>query len=122
MTFQQLTDEYAPSGSISLGSWIVEPSAQDTVICRATISVGGRDLSLQARATGQMAAMTSMLHEIGAPVQINQFHQRVVDGIITTFLLCEDRGRECWALGDGATGDEANINALVAAANRLLAD
>ncbi|MFW0787738.1 hypothetical protein AAFP35_24850 [Gordonia sp. CPCC 206044] len=120
MTWQGFTDTYAPAGSIRLGSWSVAPGRQDMVVCHATIAFAGRVMSLQAQAAGPIGAMTSMLHDLGAPVQIVSLHQREVDGTITTFLLCERDGRQRWACGDGQTGDEAGINALIAGANRLL--
>ncbi len=120
MSWQGFTDKYTPSGTIRLGSWSVEPDREDMVTCRATIAYADRIMSLQARATGPIGAMTSMLHDIGAPVQIVSLHQREVDGAITMFLLCEDHHHQCWALGNGDTPAEAAVNALVAGANRLL--
>lgn len=119
MTWQGFTEEYAPNGSIRLGSWTMEPDREDMVTCRATIAFADRIMSLQAQSTGPIGAMTSILHEIGAPVQIVSLHQRHVGDSITTFLLCERDNRQCWAYGNGSTGDEANINALIAGANRL---
>ncbi|MGV9712615.1 hypothetical protein ACWDTI_18365 [Gordonia sp. NPDC003424] len=121
MSRQGFNDEYTPRGTIRLGSWTVEPARQDMVTCHATIAFADRIMSLQAQSTGPIGAMTSMLHDIGAPVQIVRLHQREVDGTITTYLLCENDDRQCWACGTGHTGDEANVNALIAGANRLLA-
>ncbi|AZG47503.1 hypothetical protein [Gordonia insulae] len=119
MTWQGFTDEYAPTGGIRLGAWSVEAGREDMVTCRATIADADRIVSLQASASGPIGAMTSMLHDIGAPVQIVRLHQRSVDGVITTFLLCERDDRQCWAYGSGDSADEANVNALIAGANRL---
>lgn len=119
MTWQEFTDEYGGSGSIRLGAWSVAPQAADMVECRATIACDDRIMSASATASGPVGAMTSILHDIGAPVQIVQFHQRRTDGHITTILLCENGNRQCWAYGDGTTSDEASLNALVAGANRL---
>ncbi|MDL9946283.1 hypothetical protein QSJ19_11875 [Gordonia sp. ABSL11-1] len=120
MTWQGFADEYAPTGAIRLGSWSMETAREDLVTCRATIAFSDTIMSVQATASGPIGAMTSILHDIGAPVQIVRLHQREVDGTVTTFLLCENDGRQCWAYGDGATGDEASLNALIAGANRLL--
>ncbi|MET9201094.1 hypothetical protein [Gordonia sp. NPDC003585] len=121
MTFPEFIDHYSPGGSIRLGSWSMEPTHHDLVECRATFALEDRIMSLSAVASGPVGAMTSMLHEIGAPISIVKSHQRVSDGQITAFLLCERDDRQVWALGDGTTCDEANVNALVAGANRLLA-
>ncbi|MYR08117.1 hypothetical protein GTV32_18245 [Gordonia sp. SID5947] len=121
MTWQGFADEYAPAGAIRLGSFSMKTGRDDMVTCRATIAVADRIMSLQARAAGPIGAMTSMLYEVGAPIQIVSLHQREVDGTVTTFLLCEGDDRQCWAYGNGATGDEANVNALIAGANRLQA-
>ncbi|MGC4961196.1 hypothetical protein ACPXCG_11960 [Gordonia sp. DT218] len=119
MTWQGFTDEYAPTGAIRLGSFSIETGREDMVTCRATIAFADRIMTLHASAAGPIGAMTSMLHDIGAPIQILSLHQREVGGTVTTFLLCEADDRQCWAYGDGATGDEANVNALIAGANRL---
>ncbi|MCR5978290.1 hypothetical protein GDN83_11205 [Gordonia jinghuaiqii] len=119
MTWQSFTDAYASSGTIRLGSWSVERCRQDLVECRATLAVADRIISMSAVAAGPVGAMTSILHGIGAPVQIVRLHQREVDGLITTFLLCENDGRQAWAIGEGTSGDEANVHALIAGANRL---
>ncbi|MFW0793690.1 hypothetical protein AAFP30_07760 [Gordonia sp. CPCC 205515] len=120
MSPQGFTDEYAPTGCIRLGAWSMEPTHADMVTCRATIAYADRIMSLQAQSTGPIGAMTSILYDLGAPVQIVRFHQREVDGAITTYLLCENDDRQCWACGTGDTRDEANFNALIAGANRLL--
>ncbi|NDZ97631.1 hypothetical protein G3I13_21405 [Streptomyces sp. SID6673] len=119
MTWQGFTDRYAPTGAIRLGSLRIETGRDDMVTCHATIAFADRIMSLQASAVGPIGAMTSMLHDIGAPIQIVSLHQREVSGTVTTFLLCESDDRQCWAYGDGNTGDEANVNALIAGANRL---
>ncbi|GAA1482104.1 hypothetical protein GCM10009624_25440 [Gordonia sinesedis] len=120
MTWQQFTDEYGTAGAIRLGNWSVAPQASDMIECRATIAFDDRIMSMSATASGPVGAMTSILYDIGAPVQIVQFHQRRADDRITTILLCENDNRQCWAYGDGNTGDEASLNALIAGANRLL--
>lgn len=119
MSPQRFTDEYAAGGSIRLGMWSMEPASADMVTCRATIAYADRIMSLQAQSTGPIAAMTSILYDLGTPVQIVRFHQREDDGVVTTYLLCENDDRQCWAFGTGDTRDEANVNALIAGANRL---
>ncbi|MFE0751378.1 hypothetical protein [Gordonia sp. NPDC058843] len=120
MTWQEFTDEYSRGGTIRLGSWSVASCSGDLVECRATLAIADRIMSCSAVAAGPVGAMTSILHDIGAPVQIVRLHQRVVDDVVTTFLLCENDGRQTWAVGEGSSSDEANVQALVAGANRLL--
>lgn len=120
MTARELADHFAPSGTIKLGSWSVTSTRHDLVECRATFAFDDRITSLSAVAAGPVGAMTSMLHEIGAPISIFRSHQRVHNGQITAYMLCERDERQVWALGEGATCDEANVNALIAGANRLM--
>ncbi|MFW0789367.1 hypothetical protein [Gordonia sp. CPCC 205333] len=120
MDWNGFTSTFAPEGAIRLGSWATEPAARDQIDCRATLSIDNRILSLHAKASGPIGAMTSMLHDIGAPIQIVSLHQRTSGDQVITFLLCENDDRQCWAAGFGASSDEASINALIAGANRLL--
>ena len=120
MTWQEFTDEYSRGGTIRLGSFSAVPCSGDLVECRATLAIADRIMSRSAVAAGPVGAMTSILYDVGAPVQIVRLHQRVVDGLVTTFLLCEHDGRQAWAVGEGASSDEATVHALVAGANRLL--
>lgn len=120
MDWDGFTTTYAPEGAIRLGSWAAEPAARDQLDCRATISIDDRTMSLHAKASGPISAMTSMLYDIGAPIQIVSLHQRTSGDQVITFLLCENDDRQCWAAGFGASSDEASINALIAGANRLL--
>ncbi|WP_439033193.1 hypothetical protein [Gordonia terrae] len=120
MTLQAFTTEYASGGTIRLGSWSMSSCRDDLVECRATLAVADRIMSCTAVAAGPVGAMTSILADVGAPVQIVRLHQREVDGRITTFLLCESNGRQAWAAGEGRSSQEASVHALVAAANRLL--
>ncbi|WP_309249737.1 2-isopropylmalate synthase [Gordonia mangrovi] len=119
LSWEDFLDEYAPTGAIRLGTWSVRRARQDMVTCQATFAHTDRIISLQATAAGTIGAMTSMLHDIGAPVQIVGLHQREIAGTVTTFLLCEHDDRRCWAYGTGPTPDESNVRALVAGANRL---
>ena len=121
MTWQQFIDEYTATGTIRLGSWSVAPPPGDMVECRATIAYDDRIMSMSATSTGPVGAMTSILHDLGVSVQIVRLHQRRLDDRNVSFLLCEHDRRQCWATGDGETTADANINALIAGANRLLA-
>lgn len=121
MTWQQFVDEYTTNGAIRLGSWTVAPAPGDMVECRATIAYDDRIMSMTATAAGPVGAMTSILHDLGVSVQIVRLHQRRLDDRNVSFLLCEHDRQQCWATGDGDTTADANINALIAGANRLLA-
>ncbi|MEE3851500.1 hypothetical protein VZC37_14235 [Gordonia sp. LSe1-13] len=120
LSWQDFLEEFAPRGAIRLGTWTSSPNHQDSVTCRATIGLADRIISLQATAAGPIGALTSMLYDLGAPVQIVGLHQYVVDDTVMTFLLCEHDDRQCWAYGTGPTADDANVDALIAGANRLL--
>lgn len=120
MDWNRFRSTYAPAGAIRLGAWDAHPAARDRVDCRGTFAVGDAITSLHVCASGQISAMTSMLHELGAPVEIVSLHQSQTDDQVVTFLLCERDDQRCWAAGFGETSDEANVNALVAGANRLL--
>ncbi len=120
MSWQRFTDEYAAPGTVRLGSWSVVPTRGDLVECRATIAVADRIMSCGATAAGPLGAMTSILGDLGVPIQIDRLHQRELDGTFATFLLCANDWRRAWSYGEGATGDEAAIAALIAGANRLL--
>ncbi|MDL9938392.1 hypothetical protein QSJ18_16700 [Gordonia sp. ABSL1-1] len=121
MSPETFTARYAPAGRIRLGSFSAQTCHGDLVECRATVATGDRIRSLRAVASGRIGAMTSMLHDIGATISIVSSHQRPTESGMAAFLLCERDGRQMWAYGDGADCDEANVNALIAGANRLLA-
>ncbi|WP_301546844.1 hypothetical protein [Gordonia sp. X0973] len=119
MSDEEFTQSLAHAGTIRLHAWSATPADGDRLDCRATIAVDDRDHSVAARATGQLGALTSMLYDIGAGVEIRQFHQRHDGGGFTTILLCGNDIGEKWAIGTGMSGDEANRNALIAGANLL---
>lgn len=112
---------YAPAGRYRLHQLSVEAGADDLVTCRAMISDAGHELDLQARATGPIGAMTEILYDLNAGVEIVSLHQQREGDGIATYLLCERDGRRCWAFGRATTGDEATARALVAGANQLCA-
>ncbi|MFT4125199.1 MAG: hypothetical protein QM662_03100 [Gordonia sp. (in: high G+C Gram-positive bacteria)] len=119
MTGHEFDTAFGGTGIIKLGAWTVSPAPADMVACQATLAFDDRIVSLSATATGPVGAMTSILHDVGAPVQIISLRQRETDDGITAFLLCERDNRQVWVYGNGTTSDEANVNALVAGANRL---
>ena len=120
MSTEECADRFAAiTGRIRLDSWTASPSDGDRLDCRATIVVGNHDHALSARATGQLGALSSMLYDLGAGVEIHRLHQRRDGDSYVTLLLCGNDDDEWWAMGSGTNGDEANRNALIAGANRL---
>ncbi|GAB08026.1 hypothetical protein GII30_20735 [Gordonia amarae] len=119
MTWEDFTDQYSGDGHIRLAAYSTKPADRDMIDCQATLAVADDLFSLRATATGPVGAMTSILHDIGAPVAIVELRQRKTDDAFATYLLCEHNGTRRWAYGTGTTGDDANVNALVAGANRL---
>lgn len=120
LSTEEFTEHFAaPDGPIRLDSWTATPTDGDRLDCRATIVVDDRDHAVQARATGQLGALTSMLYDVGAGVEIHRLHQRRDGDSYVTLLLCGNDDDEWWAMGSGTNGDEANRNALIAGANRL---
>jgi hypothetical protein len=120
MSWSVFTDTYAPTaGPIRLGSWSTSPARQDLLDCRATIATADTIRSLSATATGPIGALSDMLYRLGAGVEIVGLHQYDLSGSVATFLLCERNDRRIWSMGDGATGEDSALSALIAAANRL---
>ncbi|MGK9273386.1 2-isopropylmalate synthase [Williamsia muralis] len=120
MTWTAFADTYAPTtGPIRLGNWTASAAPQDLLHCRATIATGDVIRSLSATATGPISALTDMLYRLGAGVEIVSLHQYDFAGGVATFLLCERDDRRTWAMGNGRTGQESALSALIAAANRL---
>lgn len=119
MTTASFDKTYAPTGAISLDDLRIEPGASDMVRCTADIRVAARTISLEATATGTIGAMTSMLYDIGAGVEIMSFYQQTEGEQVITYLLCDRDGDRCWSYGRGSTGDESAVNALISGANQL---
>ncbi|HNP57121.1 MAG TPA: hypothetical protein PK331_06505 [Gordonia sp. (in: high G+C Gram-positive bacteria)] len=118
MSTEECAERFAAiTGRIRLESWAASPTDGDRLDCRATITVGGHDHALSARATGQLGALSAMLYDLGAGVEIHRLHQRHDGADVITILLCGNDDRQWWAVGTGADGDEANRNALIAGAN-----
>lgn len=69
--------------------------------------------------TGPISALTDMLYRLGAGVEIVSFHRYDFTGGVATFLLCERDDRRTWSMGNGRTGQESALTALIAGANRL---
>ncbi|ORM26997.1 hypothetical protein [Williamsia sp. 1135] len=121
MSWSIFTETYAPAtGPIRLGAWTASPTRHDLLECQATIASGNTIASLTATATGSIAALSDMLYRLGSGVEIISLHQYPHAGGIATFLLCERDERRSWSMGNGPTGEESALGALIAAANRLV--
>lgn len=79
---------------------------------------------LTTRSCGDLTAMSDMLGSVGAPAEIEKFHQyegTAFDGTESwcTILRATCGRRSTWALGFGRDSTEASIAALLSAATRL---
>lgn len=79
---------------------------------------------LTTESCGDLTAMSEMLGQVGARVEIERFHQyegRAFAGADSwcTVLRATCGRRETWALGFGQTSPEASIAALMGTATRL---
>lgn len=119
MTTAHFDTTYAPTGAISLESFTFERTRSDMVRCTADIRVSARNVSLEATASGVIGAMTSMLYDIDAGVEIVSLSQEIDADEATTYLLCDAGGRRCWSYGIGGTADESAVAALISGANQL---
>ncbi|GAA4755453.1 hypothetical protein MUG78_07450 [Gordonia alkaliphila] len=119
MSAERFASAFAPSGSITLQHLQIHTEVGDTVRCRATLIVDQRELHLETSAHGTIGAMSEMLYGLGLGVEIvGLYHQN--DGAeVTAYLQCLRDGERCWSYGRAATGDEATVHALIAAANQL---
>ncbi|GGB41938.1 2-isopropylmalate synthase [Gordonia jinhuaensis] len=120
MSWQEFTTTYTGSaGPLRLGAWTTRPAASDMVECDATLARGDQIVAMRERAAGPIGALTSMLHRLGASVEVRALHQRETSAGVTTFLLCACEGRLAWSMGSAADAEGSGIRALIAGANRL---
>lgn len=110
---------FAPQGAISLQQLHIEPEPGDAIRCRATLTVDQRPIDLETSAFGTIGAMSEMLYGIGAGVEIVSLYHQPDGAQVAAYLLCRRDGEQCWSYGRAATGDEATVRALIAAANQL---
>lgn len=114
-----LLDAPFPPGAIALQQLHIESEPGDSIVCRARLSVDQRSVDLETSAFGTISAMSEMLYEIGAGVEILSLYHQPDGARTTAYLLCRRDGEQCWAYGRAATGDEATVRALISAANQL---
>jgi hypothetical protein len=129
MSWDTFLAEYAPaSGPLRLGHWAcadaerpagrLGPQARNFV---ATLAVGDRIGTSRAAATGPVAALTEMLHELGIAVEMTAFHQIPAGGDIATVIHGSDGTHTEWAVGLSDDATLSALRAVIACANRLLA-
>jgi hypothetical protein len=120
MNWSTFTSTYAPtSGPLRLGNWSADRGADDLLFCQATIADGDRISAMTTTASGPIGALSDMLYQLGAGVEISDLHQYDRSGGVITLLHCERSGRRTWSMGSGTTGEDSALAALIAAANRL---
>lgn len=74
----------------------------------------------QTTASGEIRALSEMLHQLGYPLEIERFYQHEHDGTHSTIIRGVDRREQsCWALGFGSTGPHSATQAMLAAVARL---
>lgn len=120
---------YSPAGGpLRLGAWesdqLGRPSSRlgpQACAFRATLAVGDRIDTATAHASGPLAALTAMLHERGIGVEVTSFHQLRSGADIATFIRGGDGRRHRWAMGWAVDPTESALRAVIACANRLLA-
>lgn len=105
-------------GHIALDCWRELPGHRMPVF-EARIRAGAATTTTSVAATGPVAALTAMLHEVGCGIEILAFHQRPVADGIATFLRCERNGRRHWSFAIHPDGSASALAAAVAGANIL---
>ncbi|GLP76515.1 hypothetical protein TUM20983_36250 [Mycobacterium antarcticum] len=127
MSDDAFIDRYAPtSGPLRVRHWqcldAERPATRWGPQARnyqATVAVGDRIGTSRVAASGPVAALTSMLHELGIAVEIRAFHQRTADGGTATFIRGTDGVYDEWAMGLSTDPVQSALQAVVACANRL---
>ncbi|EFV92731.1 hypothetical protein ES5_04473 [Dietzia cinnamea P4] len=134
MDWRALVDTYAPSSDhFHLADFSRRPlgrgiTAYEAILATRTADDAPGDFRahrLTTESCGDLTAMSEMLSRVGAPAEIERFHQyegRGFDEATSswcTILRATSGRRETWALGFGQTAAEASISALLSAATRL---
>ena len=130
MSFEAFHDKYASSsGPLRLGQWQCtdadRPSTRLGPQARnfqATLAVGDRIGTSSASACGPVAALTAMLYDRGIAVEMTAFHQVPAGEHTATFVRVCDGTRSQWAMGWSDDPTQSALRAVIACANRLLAD
>ncbi|MBI3216321.1 MAG: homocitrate synthase [Mycobacterium sp.] len=86
---------------------------------RATITVGAATTTVTTAAAGPIGALTALLYECGAGLEMLRFHQLRSGGHTATFVLGSSRSRTEWAIGWSECAGESALRAVIACADRL---
>jgi hypothetical protein len=130
MSFEAFHDEYAASsGPLRLGNWECTDAARSSARLgpqarnyQATLAVGDRITTSSAAASGPVAALTAMLYDRGIAVEMTAFHQVPAGEHTATFVRGCDGARSQWAMGWSDDPTQSALRAVIACANRLLAE
>ncbi|MCX2935010.1 homocitrate synthase [Mycobacterium sp. CVI_P3] len=126
MPWSAFAATYSPSGGpVRLGAWECDDASRrgpQPRCFRATLAVGDRIETATAHAGGPVAALTAMLYERGIGVEMTRFHQLAAGAHTATFVRGSDGQRHEWAMGWSEDPTQSALRAVVACANRLLAD
>ncbi len=126
-SFDEFFHEYAPaSGPVRLGQWCCVDGERrlgpQVRHYQATLGLGDRIGTSRAAACGPVAALTAMLYEHGVAVEMTAFHQLRAGEHTATFIRGSDGESSQWAMGWSDDPTESALRAVVACANRLMAD
>lgn len=124
MSWREFCSEYAPtSGALRLRDWNATPLGRGRHRFEAifgTSRTGTDAHRCTVIASGEIAACSEMLHDLGHGIEITRFHQHREGTTWATILYCHSaRGGSAWAVGLGETGPESATSAMIAATARL---
>jgi hypothetical protein len=130
MSFEAFHDLYASSaGPLRLGNWqCIDAERPATRLgpqarhYQATLAVGDHISTSTAAACGPVAALTAMLYDRGIAVEMTAFHQIRAGDHTATFVRGSDGAQSQWAMGWSDDPTQSALRAVIACANRLLAD
>ena len=130
MSFEAFHDQYA-SPAQDLCDWASgraptptsrHPAGSAGPQLPGHLAVGDRISTSSAQASGPVAALTAMLYERGIPVEMTAFHQLPAGENTATFIRGSDGGHSEWAMGLADDPTQSALRAVIACANRLLAE
>ncbi|MFG3157728.1 2-isopropylmalate synthase [Streptomyces sp. NPDC048219] len=116
---------YLDDGGIVLSAWSShpEPAGGRRFVC--TLETGGRASDHEGTGEDTLAAWGDALAGAGHPVDVLDV---VVDGQggteggrVTAYAECRAGGRTVWGAGEGGSGPEASVRAVLSAVNRATA-
>jgi hypothetical protein len=125
MPWSTFTATYCPTGGpVRLGAWECDEAPRrgpQPRRFRATLAVGDRIETATVHASGPVAALTAMLYERGIAVEMIHFHQLLSGAHTATFVEGSDGRRREWAMGWSEDPTQSVLRAVIACANRLIA-